>query len=76
MYAEDLAQTQRRPVIVALDTVIPYQPCLVDSVGCLVFWSSLALSTLLFFYRVPQALPNVFLSVSTSTPISCCMTPL
>lgn len=41
VYAEDLVQTPTGPVIVSLVFVSPYEPCTVDSVGCILMVSSI-----------------------------------
>jgi hypothetical protein len=75
IYAKDLAQTRTGSMFVPLVFVSFYEPCLVDSVGCVLVSSTSLAPTILspLFFRVPRA-PNVWLwSLSLHLSMASCV---
>jgi hypothetical protein len=74
MYVEDLGQT---PTGFLIATLVSVSPWLVDSMGYFLAMSLIPLAPQNFLpLRIPLALPNVWLLVFASVPISCWLKPL
>lgn len=71
IYAEDLAQTHAGPELATSVSVSPYEPCLVDPVGCILLVSSIHLAPMILLLPFETGLVSPILTLWLRLPLGC-----